>query len=224
VRTRGSAWLVAVGVFAVSASAEPAPTSCNFAPYVSVSHSSNTLVPDGGTLVLGPVTFARQGGLTIQDVVVGLRMEHASVGDLVVSLMRVQGAGILSVDLLQRPGFPQSPVGCPSSLGSLEPTSEWNFADDGSGPMGEGASWTPGGLIPEGCYRVAPESPWNLSVFEGLEVGGSASEPAQWYLVVRDDQPGNTGFVHGWTVYLRDQPAVSVGVETWGIVKSLYLD
>jgi subtilisin-like proprotein convertase family protein len=202
------------------------PSLCTPGTYTGVGQSPNLPIPDGSALVLGPVTFPVQSGLTIRDVVVGLQIEHSCVGDLIVTLMRVQGPDVLSVKLLDRPSYPQRlPFGCRSDLRSVEAEPVWYFGDDAAGPMAEGSSCLlDGQAIPEGCYQVAPESAWDLRVFRGLPIGGSFETPAQWYLVVRDDRAGDTGRVDGWSIHLLDQPTVSVDESSWGSVKSFYRD
>ena len=182
------------------------------------------MIPDGSALILGPISFPYRAGLTIQDVIVGLEIEHPAVGDLVISLMRVHGTKVNTVQLLDRPGFPENlPAGCQSELDSADPDPVWYFGDDGDHPMADGAACLPDGQnIPQGCYRVAKESTWQLEVFDGLQIGGSSSDPAAWYLMVRDDHVGSIGTLHNWSIYLADHPPVSVETQSWGVVKSLY--
>lgn len=215
---------VAAAVAGPDDMSEPGPTSCNLDNYIEAHHTSNAAIPDGSALVLGPLSFNYQSGLTIHDVVVGIQIEHPSVGDLILTLMRVHGSDVSSVQLLDRPDYPErQPSGCQAELSSSRPDAVWYFSDEGSGPMADGANCLPDGqAIPEGCYQVAPESPWPLALFEGLPIGGANGNPALWYLIVRDEQLGNVGSVSGWSIHLADHPPVSVESRSWGVVKSLY--
>jgi subtilisin-like proprotein convertase family protein len=202
------------------------PALCTPGTFSAISQSPNLPIPDGGALVLGPIGFPVQAGITIRDVVVGLEVEHNRVGDLVVTLMRVQGTNVVSVTLLDRPSYPQVlPFGCRADLRSAETNPVWFFGDGASAPMAEGSSCLPdGAAIPQGCYRVAPESQWRFSAYRGLETGGTAAEPARWYLVVRDDQAQQAGRIRSWSIHVLDQPTTSVDESSWGVVKSLYRD
>ncbi|MGH2571367.1 MAG: hypothetical protein ACRDGR_09085, partial [bacterium] len=153
-------------------------------------------------------------------------IQHSRVGDLVVTLMHVQGSQVRSVTLLDRPSYPEVlPFGCRADLRSAETDPAWFFGDDAAAPMAEGASCLPdGAAIPQGCYQVAPESASELSAYRGLEIGGTASEPARWFLVVRDDQALQAGRIQSWSIHVLDQPTTSVDESSWGVVKSLYRD
>jgi hypothetical protein len=189
-----------------------------------VTQAPNLPIPDASALVLGPISFPVQAGITVRDVVVGLEIEHPRVGDLVVTLMRVQGSSVLSVTLLDRPSHPQVlPFGCRADLRTVGTDPVWFFGDDAAAPMAEGSSCLPDAeAIPQGCYQVAPESQWDLAVYRGLEIGGTAAEPALWYLVVRDAQSLQTGRVLGWSIHILDQATTSMDESSWGVVKSLY--
>ena len=202
------------------------PALCTPGTYTVVSQSPNAAIPDGGALVLGPVSFPVQPGIMIRDVVVGLEIEHSRVGDLVVTLMRVQGTQVTSVKLLDRPSYPQVlPFGCRADLRSAETNPMWFFGDAAAAPMAEGSNClADGAAIPTGCYQVAPESQWHLSAYRGLEIGGTAAEPARWYLVVRDEATLQAGRIRSWSVHVLDQPTTSVDDSSWGVVKSLYRD
>jgi len=171
-------------------------------------------VPDNDPagVSFGPLIFPPDNA-TILDVVVDIEMTHTWVGDLIVTLEHVDASGaVRTVDLIQRPGVPESSFGC---AGDLIEGGTYYFGTMGAAPpIGE---FDCPAQLPFGCYEVAVENPGGLQQWVGLPKDG------EWFLHVSDNAAGDLGVMLGWSVHLLNEPiATPVDAKSWGAIKASY--
>ena len=122
---------------------------------------------------------------------------------------------VKTVDLLQRPGVPESGAGCPGDL-VCDPENKYYFGSDTSlEPMGE---FDCPSIIEPGCYAVAIENVAGLEIFRDQPKGDG-----EWTLCISDNAAGDLAFINNWSVHLLCEPGpVSVDDASFGKVKSAY--
>jgi subtilisin-like proprotein convertase family protein len=191
------------------------PGHCPVGLYKASKINVEAPIADLGTVCTPTIKFNPQPGCVITDVVIDMNIEHTWAGDLTITLTHTSDGGqVRSVDLVQRPGVPQSTFGCSGDLVS-DPEAKYFFGSQQNlGVLGE---CNCGSVITAGCYGVAPESVDDLSVFNGLPVGDGTFQ-----LCISDAAAGDTGIIHNWSVHLLCEAPVSTPERTWGEVKSLY--
>ena len=223
-----------VAVFAASAShASPAKSVDNSVPVINVPGlcplgeykaskiDVNLDIPDNDPTGIStpPINFNLQPGVVVTDVVIDLEIAHTFVGDLIVTLFHDDGAGnVLSCDLVQRPGVPQSTFGCGGNLVG-DPEAKYYFGTRADlEAIGEPDCTAD---IAAGCYAVAPENGVGngLEIFRGMTVGVGT-----WHLEISDNAGADLGFVYNWSVHLLCETPISVEDQSWGEVKALYQD
>jgi subtilisin-like proprotein convertase family protein len=122
----------------------------------------------------------------IDQLIVTLWIVHGWVGDLVVSLTRLQD--LMTVPLIDRPGHPEIEFGCPASEILCEITdAALYFAEDE-------CSFEPPAL--QGILK--PLSP--LAVFDGDDLAGT------WMLEVSDVAPEYSGRLIQWCIQAGPGP------------------
>ena len=158
-----------------------------FAPSVPV---GSRLVPetplaipdDGGdTGDVAASTFFVHNGALLNDVDVFVDIEHPWVGDLTISLTSPSGT---TVTLLDRPGVPDSSVGC--SNNNMQVT----FDDDAVTELEDHCP----GSVPWFSGEARPVG--SLTSLEGEFSGG------EWTLTVSDNSGGDTGTIEAWELRL----------------------
>ena len=155
-------------------------------------------------------------GLVITDVVVDLNIEHTWAGDLTITLCHTDGGGVVTcVDLVNRPGVPQTSFGCSGDLVS-DPENKYYFSSRADlDPLGEIDCPS---ILDPACYNTAPENGVNdLSIFNGLPLGDGS-----WQLFISDSAAGDVGFVYNWSVHLLAEAPISVEPSSWGNIKASY--
>ena len=169
------------------------------------------------SVTFGPVVVPSDG-MFIEDVVLELDCSHTWSGDLIVRLdydENTDGVIDVSTIVICRPGRTGNcgpsgtGVGCTSNFvtGFI-----YRFDDTATGTLPTtGCS----GNIPAGCYRPTGIGAGLLSAFEGRTKGG------RWWLVVSDNQSGDSGTLTSWTVHLKNTP-VSTTPTSWGQLKAIY--
>jgi len=162
------------------------------------------------------IKFNPQPGCIITDVVIDVNLDHTWVGDRTMTLTHTSDAGaVKSVDLLQRPGVPQSTYGCSADLIG-DPEHKFYFSGRADlFPLGEGVLCI--NPIPTGCYAIAPENTQGMDIFNGQDVGDGT-----WSLTISDAAGGDDGFIYNWSVHLLVECPVSVEDATWGGIKAEY--
>lgn len=154
---------------------------------------------DCDSLWLGPLQI-QDDGVSIEDIILELRISHTRVGDLKVLLyydVSCDGTpDVGPVAALCRPALDGCPsddcCGCGSDIDG-----SYFFSDDASTPLGEYLCPT---MIPEGCYAPAVESENPFSVFEGLPKGGC------FYLKVVDGACDHPTDLAEWCVWSLTSP------------------
>ena len=179
----------------------------------------NLDIPDNdpaNPLVCPEIEFASVPGLVIMDVIVDLNMEHTWIGDLIVTLRHTTSGGdVTDVDLINRPGVPQSSFGCSGDMVS-DPENKYYFSSRPDlAPIGEDDCPA---ILDPACWGTAPENGVNdLSVFNGLPLGDGT-----WELIISDNAGGDTGYVYNWSVHLLGEAPISVEPASWGHIKADY--
>ena len=198
----------------VGSHAPPPQTACPLDNYKGYKFDANVSIPDNvpAGITVGPIVFPSDGS-TILDVVVDLSISHTWVGDLIVQLTHTGPGGTQSTFLLNRPGVPQTTVGCSGDLVGTD-TNKYYF---GTNPalltLGESACPA---QIPVQCYQVAPENPNGLVSFRNYPKDGT------WTLFVSDNAGLDTGILRNFSVHLLNEGPVAVEASTWGHMKSSY--
>jgi subtilisin-like proprotein convertase family protein len=125
-------------------------------------------------------------GATISSVNVSVDLGHTWIGDLGISLKHVDSAK--TVQLLDRPGFPSSGVGCSGKL--LDVLFTDSAAADAESSCGSSRP----------AYRrdSAVKPTGLLSAFNDDNLGG------QWELTVTDSAADDSGTLHEWCVFFND--------------------
>jgi subtilisin-like proprotein convertase family protein len=193
------------------------PGDCPVGYYKASKINVNQEIPDNDPagLCAPEIKFNPQPSWAIQDVVIDLNMNHTWVGDLVITLTHTSSTGeVKSVDLLNRPGVPESSFGCSGDLVS-DPENKYYFSRRHDlDPMGE---FDCPSIIEPGCYKTAIENAEGLGIF-----GGQACGDGTWQLCLTDNAAGDVGTIFNWSVHLRCEQPVSVEETSWGKVKSVY--
>ena len=193
----------------------------NFCPvgtYKASKINVNAEIPDNdpaNPLVTPAIKFNDQPGVIITDVVIDLDMEHTWAGDLTITLEHTSdGGAVTAVDLVQRPGVPETSFGCSGDL-VHDPENKYYFGTrEDLSTLGDEVC---GAVIPGGCYAVAPENPDALTLYRGLAKGDGT-----WRLLISDSAAGDTGFVYNWSVHLLCEAPIGVEQSSWGGTKALY--
>lgn len=162
------------------------------------------------------IKFNPQPGCIITDVIIDINMDHTWTGDLTITLTHTSDGGVVkSIDLLQRPGVPQTTFGCSADLVG-DPESKYYFSGRADlFPLGEGALCID--PIPTGCYAVAPENTVGMDIFNGQDVGDGS-----WQLTITDGAGGDDGFIYNWSVHILVECPVSVDDASWADIKAEY--
>jgi subtilisin-like proprotein convertase family protein len=194
------------------------PSSCPVGTYKASKTNVNADIPDNDPagLVTPAIKFNPQPGVVITDVVIDLCMDHTWVGDLVITLKHTSSTGeVRAVDLVQRPGVPQTTFGCAGDL-VCDPENKYYFGSDPSlEPLGE---FNCPSIIEPACYAVAIENAGGLEIFRDLPRGDGF-----WTLCIVDNAAGDTGTVFNWSVHLLcESGPVSVEEASWAKIKSNY--
>ena len=111
---------------------------------------------------------------------------HTWIGDLIISLNHVDSGK--TVTLLDRPGNPAAPSGCPGKLLDVLFTDSASTSAETSCTAARPAYPRDGGIRPTGT----------LSTFSGDNLGG------EWVLTVQDAAPVDTGTLHDWCLFFND--------------------
>ncbi|MFN8179359.1 MAG: proprotein convertase P-domain-containing protein [bacterium] len=188
-------------------------TVCPLDNYKGQKYVAQVTVPDNNPagVNIGPIVFPPDGS-AITDVVADLQMTHTWVGDLIVRLTHIGPGGTQSVDLLNRPGVPNSTVGCSGDLVATD-TNKYYFGTGNLATLGETSCPA---QIPPQCYLPAPESPAGMSAFRGYPKDG------EWWLFVSDNAGGDVGVVQNFSVHILNTGVVAVEPSSWGQIKSSY--
>lgn len=175
--------------------------------YKQYSVTAGLPVPDNNaTGVASTLTLTETG--TIVDVVVGFKMGHTYIGDLVAGLSFQPACGgpvIGPVRLICRQNRVNctglgSPFGCSNDL-LLANNYEWS--DAAAAEASEPCLVSPT-ILPSGCYLPDNDNGFAaLSVFDGLDKAGC------WTLSIQDMGGGDTGTLVSWTLSLDNSEAVS---------------
>jgi subtilisin-like proprotein convertase family protein len=194
------------------------PGFCPLGTYKAIKRNVNLDIPDNDPAGLDcpDITFwDLADGSVITDVVVDLNIEHTWVGDLVITLCHTSDSGAVTcVNLVDRPGVPESSFGCSGDLVS-DPENKYYFSSrQDLALLGETDCPT---VIDPACYHTAIESVPGLEVFNGLPFGDGS-----WSLEIVDNGAGDTGFVYNWSVHLLADAPVSVEASSWGSIKANY--
>lgn len=194
------------------------PGVCPLGLYKGVKRNANVDIPDNDPngICLPEIVFWDVPGQIITDVVVDLNIEHTWVGDLVITLCHTSDSGVVTcVDLVNRPGVPQSTFGCAGDLVS-DPENKYYFSSRPDlEPLGENDCPS---AIPAACYGTAPENGANdLSVFNGLALGDGS-----WQVCLNDNAAGDVGFVYNWSIHVLAEAPVGVDQQSWGNIKASY--
>jgi len=211
-----SSTTVGLYIAIVNATPQTGPGFCPVGFYKASKLNANQAIPDLGEVCAPTIKFNPQPGQVIADVVIDLCLDHTWVGDLTITLTHTSSTGeVKTVDLVQRPGVPQSAFGC---LGDLvcDAENKYYFGSDPTlAPLGE-TDCPP--IIPPACYAVAVEDPNGLEIFRGQPCGDGF-----WTLCITDDAAGDVGFIYNWSVHLLcESGPVSVEQASWGEIKSTY--
>jgi subtilisin-like proprotein convertase family protein len=206
------------GLYIAIVTAEPqlGPGFCPVGFYKASKLNANQAIEDLLTICAPTIKFNPQPGQVIADVVIDICLDHTWVGDLTITLTHTSSSGeVKSVDLVQRPGVPQSTFGCSGDL-VCDPENKYYFGSDPSlAPLGE-EDCDP--IIPPACYAVAVENGTGLEIFRGQPCGDGF-----WELCITDDAAGDTGFLYNWSVHLLcESGPVAVESSTWGDIKAAY--
>jgi subtilisin-like proprotein convertase family protein len=146
-------------------------------------------IPDGKPDLSATSAVVVTDARVIGAIAVDLQIAHAWVGDLLVTLEHAESGRRLT--LLDRPGFPASPVGC--SHADVRCTLE-----DSAGAAAEDACRNQPPAL-RGSLR--PSAP--LSGFAGELAAGT------WTLRVADAVDGDTGTLQHWCLALQPAPTVT---------------
>lgn len=154
-------------------------TTCSFVdPYTS---APGVAIPDNNPAGVSDVMNVADS-FVIQDVNVGLRINHTWVGDLVVTLSK----GATTVVLIDRPGTPPGTFGCSEN--------NYDIVLDSQGT---------GGPI-EALCSPSMTSPPNYTPNESLNVFNGMLSDGNWTLNVSDNAGGDLGTLVEWTLFLDD--------------------
>jgi subtilisin-like proprotein convertase family protein len=182
---------------------------------------------DAAGITLGPILMPPDGDL-VNDVVLEIRAAHSWIGDLIVDLVYdpdCSGPAVgIPARVICRPrgaatdaslpcGSNTSTVafGCPADLVA---TGTYLFSDEGLSPMGVGANCSQ--TLAAGCYRQSDQGGQAFSIWRGLPKGGC------WSLQISDNEGEDTGGIHEWAVWVRNQRPVPATGMTWGSLKDAY--
>lgn len=135
--------------------------------------------PGPGTILASAIKTP--AGITIQDVNIGVDINHTWLGDVSIAIA-FNGTTVILVN----PGTPDSS----NDLSGL-----YTFSDEGGSTFDSvaGGATSP---IPVATY-IGDAA---LSAFDGMDSGGT------WTLSVYDNYQGDTGVVNSWYVILNDTP------------------
>jgi len=192
------------------------PGLCPVGTYQFVKRNVDAVISNVAGEVCAPaIEFWDQPGAMITDVVVDLDIEHTWIGDLTITLCHIPDTGgVQCVDLLQRPGVPQTTFGCSADLVS-DPENKYYFSSRPDlEPMGEADCPS---AIPAGCYAPAVENTFGFEAFHGTLIGDGS-----WTLCVTDSAGEDDGFLHNWSMHVLTDSPVGVGTASWGKVKAGY--
>jgi hypothetical protein len=160
----------------------------------------------------------------IEDVIVGLRIEHPRLGELVAIIgydPDCEGPIVArSTRLLchQRGSYPV-PADCGAGLGAGSDLLCENlilFSDAAAAPIAEGDHPA---VVAAGCYKPTVESNGFLGTFDGLPLGGC------WTLNVGDNSQisgRNNALICEWSVHVRSDAPIPTAQASWGTLKSRY--
>lgn len=207
-----------VGLYVAVVTAVPqlGPGFCPVGFYKASKLNANQPIEDLVEVCAPTIKFNPQPGQVIADVVIDICLDHTWVGDITITLTHTSSSGeVKTVDLVQRPGVPQSTFGCSGDL-VCDPENKYYFGSDPSlAPLGE-VDCDP--IIAPACYAVAVENPDGLHIFRDQPCGDGF-----WELCIRDDAAGDTGFIYNWSVHLLCEAGpVSVENASWGDIKAAY--
>lgn len=145
-------------------------------------------IPDGDSSgVFSVVQVA--AGAPIADVNVRLQVAHPFVGDLRATLTHLDSGR--SVVLIDRPGLPDLPDGCPGADVSAT-------FDDAAASLAQG--W---------CSPVPPALGGRLRPAGTLGLFNGASSAGFWRLRVSDEIGGDAGAVAGWCLEVNAPPSTA---------------
>lgn len=204
-------------IFVGTCSAPAGPQVCPVGLYKASKINVNMEISDTlGTIETPGIKFNPQGNTIITDVVIDICMDHTWVGDVTVQLKRTDSSGgVVTCDLIQRPGVPQTTFGCAGDL-ICDPENKYYFGSDPThDPLGE---FDCPSEIPSACYAVAIENPGCLEDYRDLLKGDGV-----WTLCITDDAAGDDGFIYNWSVHLKCEPGpVSVDEASFAEIKGKY--
>lgn len=149
----------------------------SFSTGLLVCTAPNVAIPDSNVAGVSNTLLISEAG-TLDDLNVSVKGVHTWVGDLKFNLTHIESG--LSVDLIDRPGVPNSTFGC--SANDFDTTLD----DAGSAPVETTCNATPPAL----SGSLIPNQP--LSTFNGGDYAGS------WRLTVSDLAGGDTGTLQKW--------------------------
>lgn len=213
-KIRGFSSTFSEGNYVAIASVTPqaGPGFCPVGTYKASKTNVNVEIPDNDPagMVTPAIKFNPQPGIIITDVIIDININHTWVGDLVVTLKHTSSTGeVKSVDLINRPGVPESSFGCSGDLVS-DPENKYFFGSDPSlEPIGE---FDCPALLPNECYAVAIENPGGLEIFRGQPKGDGI-----WELCITDNAAGDVGTIFNWSVHLLCEQPIGVEETTWKI-------
>jgi subtilisin-like proprotein convertase family protein len=164
----------------------------------------NTPIPDNTAAgVQIPIGVALPAGSLVDSITVELEIDHAWVGDLVVSLSSPGGASVL---LLDRPGIPSTGFPGPFGCGGLDVLAV--FSDSASTPAESVCSLTGQPVI---TGLVSPAD--SLGSLVGAEASGT------WVLTVSDGSSFDVGVVRSVCLNIAaSQPCVADLAEPFGVL------
>lgn len=152
--------------------------------------------PEGASSCM---TFSSTG--EIQDLNVGLIIEHRWPGDIVVTLTHDQTGTIVA--LMDRPGVPATGIGCGQEGDDIAVTLD----DEAAAPVENVCAPTTPTIA--GTFRPNQA----LSMFDGEELAGT------WTLRIVDSAVGDTGVLHAWSMIVSGGGTGDVDCNT--IVNSI---
>lgn len=178
-------------------------------------------IPDGAGIspvLPGIVTAADMTSFT--DVIVGFKVDHTWVGDLVATVAYDQNSDLtpeFSAVVVCRPGRECNPAGAGFGCNSnLSCSSSYLFSDEALGELGLENCATTDDILPGGCYKPSAEAALPLSAFNGKMKGGTFS------LQITDNAAQDVGFVCEWSVHYKAVGPTVTQRQSWGRVKSAY--
>jgi extracellular elastinolytic metalloproteinase len=173
-------------------------------------------IPDAAGVSPPLPTFSTVPDMTVfTDVIVGVKIDHTWVGDLIITIRYDQNNDMTPetlVKLLCRPDIACDPAaagtGCSDDMAC---TQSYLFSDAGTMELATGQCGF--GVIPGGCFVPTITGGGMLSAFDGLMKGGTFS------LTVTDHVAQDVGLLCEWSVHYKSQGVTAAQGTTWGKLK-----